>query len=149
MNLVEADVDDGVLRFGGHAIPLPAGAAPALGRVVAGMRPEAFEDAAFADPSLPRLDIVVEVVEELGADTHVIFAVDAPQVEVGEIREAAGDDDELGTVAGSLFTARVDPGTAARPRGRLTLAVDPSRFHYFDPETGLRLTAAPAPAVVA
>ncbi|HUZ16135.1 MAG TPA: sn-glycerol-3-phosphate ABC transporter ATP-binding protein UgpC [Gaiellaceae bacterium] len=147
MNLVEAEVRGDVLHFGGHAIPLPADAVPLEGRVVAGMRPETFEDAAFADSSLPRLDVVVEVVEELGADTHVIFAVDAPQVEVGELRGAAGDD-ELGTVAGSLFTARVDPGTAARPGAPLRLAVDPSRFHYFDPETALRLTATPTPAAV-
>jgi hypothetical protein len=33
----------------------------------------------------------------------------------------------------------VGPGTAARPGTRLRLAVDPARFHYFDPETGLRL----------
>jgi multiple sugar transport system ATP-binding protein len=72
----------------------------------------------------------------------VIFAVDAPQVEVGELREASGDD-KLATVAGSLFTARVDPGTSARPGAPLKLAVDPARFHYFDPETGLRLTTAP------
>ncbi len=150
MNLVEADVLDGVLHFGGYAIPLPAGAVPSQGRVIAGLRPETFEDGAYADPSLPRLDVQVEVVEELGADTNVIFGVDAPQVEVGEIRDAAGDDEALVAVeAGSLFTARVDPGTAARPSAPLRLAVDPSRFHYFDPETGLRLVAAPEPVAVA
>ena len=138
MNLVEADVRGDMLHFGGYALPLPADAVPPEGRVIAGMRPEAFEDAAFSDASLPQLDVLVEVVEELGADTHVIFAVDAPQVEVEELRDAAGDDD-LATVAGSLFTARVNPGTAARPGAALRLAVDPSRFHYFDPETGRRL----------
>jgi multiple sugar transport system ATP-binding protein len=148
MNLVEAEVRDGALQFGGHTIPLPADAVPPEGRIIAGMRPEAFEDAAFADPSLPQLDVVVEVVEELGADTHVIFAVDAPAVEVGELRDAPGDD-EITTVLGTLFTARVDPGTAAKPRSPLKLAVDPSRFHYFDPETGLRLTPAPEPAPAA
>ncbi len=149
MNLVEAEVIDGTLRFGGYEIPLPVGAVPSQGRVVAGMRPEAFEDSAFADPSLPQLDVQVEVVEELGADTNVIFGVDEPQVEVGEIREAAGEDEAIATVAGSLFTARVDPGTAARPGTPLRLAVDPSRFHYFDPVTGLRLVATPEPAAVA
>jgi len=139
MNLVEADVAGGELRFGGYTIPLAAAATPPAGRVVAGLRPEAFEDGAFADPSLPRLDVRVEVVEELGADTHVLFSVDAPRVEVAEVREAAGDDDALVAVEGSLFTARVDPGTAARPGTPLRLAVDPSRFHYFSPETGLRL----------
>ncbi len=149
MNLVEADVSDGALHFGGYAVPLPPDTVPALGRVVAGMRPEAFEDGAFADPALPRLDVGVEVVEELGADTHVLFAVDAPPVDVGDIRSAAGDEDELKTVAGSLFTARVDPGTAARPAAPLRLAVDPSRFHYFDPDTGLRLAPAREQAPVA
>jgi multiple sugar transport system ATP-binding protein len=149
MNLVEAEVIDGVLRFGGHAIPLPADAVPSQGRVVAGLRPEAFEDSAFADSSLPQLDVQVEVVEELGADTNVIFGVDAPPVEVGEIREAAGDDEAIATVAGSLFTARVDPSTAARPGAPLRLAVDPSRFHYFDHVTGLRLAATREPAAVA
>ena len=108
--------------------------------MIAGIRPEAFEDATFADPSLPQIDVQVEVVEELGADTHVIFTVAAPRVDVSEVREAAGDEDApLVAVEGSLFTARVDPGTAARPGARLRLAVDPARFHYFDPETGLRL----------
>ena len=140
MNLVEAEIAEGELRFGGYAIPLPAHGAPAPGQMIAGIRPEAFEDAAFADPSLPQLDVQVEVVEELGADTHVIFTVAAPRVDVSEVREAAGDEDAaLVAVEGSLFTARVDPATAARPGARLRLAVDPARFHYFDPESGLRL----------
>jgi multiple sugar transport system ATP-binding protein len=140
MNLVEAELAAGALCFGGYAISLPGAGTPPADRVIAGIRPEAFEDAAFADPSLPQIDVQVEVVEELGADTHVIFTVAAPRVDVSEVREAAGDEDApLVAVEGSLFTARVDPGTAARPGARLRLAVDPARFHYFDPETGLRL----------
>jgi multiple sugar transport system ATP-binding protein len=147
MNLVEAEVAGGELRFGGYAIPIPASGAPPAGRVIAGLRPEAFEDAAFADPSLPQMDVQVEVVEELGADTHVIFAVAAPRIDASEVREAAGDEDALGALEGSLFTARVDPATAARPGSPLRLSVDPSRLHYFDPETGLRLDPERAPAV--
>jgi multiple sugar transport system ATP-binding protein len=150
MNLVEAEIAHDQLRFGGYAIPLPGSGAPPDGRVVVGIRPEAFEDGAFADPSLPRLDVNVEVVEELGADTHVLFSVAAPRVEVSEVREADGEEDEaLMAVEGSLFTARVDPGTAAQPGSPLRLAVDPSRFHYFDPETGLRLEHNRALAVAA
>jgi multiple sugar transport system ATP-binding protein len=149
MNLVEAEIGTGRLRFGDYAIPLPTDAPPD-GRVVAGIRPEAFEDGAFADASLPRIDAKVEVVEELGADTHVLFSVDAPRVEVSEVRAASGDEDAtLTAVEGSLFTARVDPGTSARPGGTLQLAVDPSRFHYFEPETGLRLEPDRALATVA
>jgi multiple sugar transport system ATP-binding protein len=139
MNLVEAEIAGGRVRFGGYAIQLPEAGPQPAGRAVVGIRPEAFEDAAFADPSLPRIDVKVEVVEELGADTHVLFSVAAPRVEVGEVRAATGEEDAtLGTVEGSLFTARVDPGTSARPGAQLQLAVDPPRFHYFDPDTGLR-----------
>ena len=140
MNLVEAEIAGGQLRFGDYAIPLSGGTRPPDGKVIAGLRPEAFEDAAFAEPDLPRMDVKVEVVEELGADTHVLFTVAAPRVEVSEVREAAGDEDAtLAAVEGSLFTARVDPATSAKPGGPLRLAVDPSRFHYFNRETGLRL----------
>jgi multiple sugar transport system ATP-binding protein len=149
MNLVEAEVAGGEVRFGGYAIPLPDTGAHPAGRVVVGIRPEAFEDAAFADSSLPRIDVKVEVVEELGADTHVLFSVAAPRVDVGEVRAATGEEDAtLGTVEGSLFTARVDPATSARPGASLRLAVDPSRFHYFDADTGLRRESERALAAV-
>ncbi|MDE3134767.1 MAG: ABC transporter ATP-binding protein, partial [Acidobacteriota bacterium] len=146
MNLVEADVADGALRFGGHTIPLPTAGAPPAGRVIAGLRPEAFEDGAFADPTLPRLDVQIDVVEELGADTHVLFTVAVPPVEVSDVQAAAGDEHGLVEIDGSLFTARVDPATAARPGVRMELALNPARIHYFDPESGLRLTPASAPA---
>jgi multiple sugar transport system ATP-binding protein len=149
MNVVEAEVAGGELHFAGYAIPLPGAGAPTSGRVIVGLRPEAFEDAAFAEPGLPRIDVQVEVVEELGADTHVLFAVAAPRVEVSEVREATGEEDVLAAVEGSLFTARVDPGTAARPGAPLRLAVEPSRFHYFDPESGVRLEPNREPAAVA
>jgi multiple sugar transport system ATP-binding protein len=144
MNLVEADVDGGTLRFGGHTIPLPPGNAVPAGRVIAGIRPEAFEDGAHADPSLPRLDVQVEVVEELGADTHVMFTVAAPPVDIGEVQAAAGDEHGLVDIEGSLFTARVEPGTAARPGADLRLALNAARIHYFDPGSGLRLESGPA-----
>jgi multiple sugar transport system ATP-binding protein len=150
MNLVEAEIAGGRLHFGGHTIQLPEVESLPGGRVIAGIRPEAFEDSAFADPSLPRVDVNAEVVEELGADTHVLFSVAAPRVDVSEVRAAAGDEDAAVTaVEGSLFTARVDPGTAAKPGAPLRLAVDPSRLHYFDPETGLRLQPDRALAAVA
>jgi multiple sugar transport system ATP-binding protein len=145
MNLVEAEVSDGAIRFGGHAIPYPA--APTGPHAIVGIRPESFEDAAFADPSLPQIDVEVAVVEDLGADAHVIFPVDAPPVDVSEVREAAGDDDVLLPGDGAMFTARVDAQTSARVGGTLRLAVDPSRLHFFDPATGLRAERRPAPAL--
>jgi multiple sugar transport system ATP-binding protein len=149
MNLVEATIADGAVEFGGLRFPLPAqnrlpGAPP---RVVVGIRPEAFEDAGLADPALPQFDVQVDVVEDLGPDTHVIFQVDTPPIDVTEVREAAGDEDALLQTDRATFTARVDPQTAARPGRPLRIAVDPARFHFFDPATGLRLEHAAAPAL--
>ncbi|HEX5449111.1 MAG TPA: sn-glycerol-3-phosphate ABC transporter ATP-binding protein UgpC [Gaiellaceae bacterium] len=132
MNLVDATVSEGTVSFGQFRVPL---AGPATdGHTVLGIRPEAFEDAAFA-PGLPTVRVKVEVVEELGSDAHVFFHVDAPPM-TAEILEAAGDD--LLPADRALFTARVDARTAARVGGELELAVDPARFHFFDAATGER-----------
>jgi multiple sugar transport system ATP-binding protein len=147
MNLVEAEVSDDSVAFGGFRIPTRT--AGPQGRLIVGIRPEAFEDASFGDPSLPQIGVDVQVVEDLGADTHVIFAVDAPPVDVSEVREAAGDEEVLLPSDRASFTARVDPQTSARVGSRLQLTVDSSRFHYFDPSTGLRLEGAAAPALAA
>jgi multiple sugar transport system ATP-binding protein len=143
MNLVEATVDGGRVEFGGNRIPLDAAAPPLTeGPVILGIRPESFEDATFADPALPQLDAEVAVLEDLGADAHVLFAVDAPRVDAEELRDAREDEDAvLLAAAGTIFTARVDPKSEARPGRTLRLAVDPAGFHFFDPESGARLTA--------
>jgi multiple sugar transport system ATP-binding protein len=146
MNLVEADVTEDSVAFGGFRIPAQA-PRTAEGRAIVGIRPEAFEDAALADPSLPWVDVTVQVVEDLGPDAHVIFEVEAPPVDVSEVREAAGDEETLIASNNALFTARVAPQTTARVGGSLRLAVDASAFHYFDPATGLRLERAAAPAL--
>jgi multiple sugar transport system ATP-binding protein len=139
MNLVEATVEGGAVDFGGFRIPLPpllADTIPA-GRVVLGIRPESFEDAAFADPSLPKVDVTVNVLEELGSDSHVIFEIDAPRVETEEVRETReGEEDSLLAGDRAVFNARVDPRTAAAAGAPLRLAVDPRGFHFFDRDTG-------------
>jgi multiple sugar transport system ATP-binding protein len=147
MNLVEATVGDGGVRFGQFHVPLSDGAAPAglPDRVVLGIRPEAFEDAAFA-PDLPRIPVHIEVLEELGSDAHIFFHVDAAPI-TAEIVESGAP--EGLPDARALFTARVDARTSARVGQTIELAVDPRRFHYFDPETGARLETRAAPAYAA
>ena len=146
MNLVEAAVAGDRLRFGQFTVPV-AGPVPRRERVVVGIRPESFEDAAFA-PGLPTIRVEVEVVEELGSDAHVFFHVDAPPMNAEVLEAAAESEGGLLPESRALFTARLDARTGARVGAPLELAVDPGRFHYFDPETGDRLdeAAAPVPA---
>jgi multiple sugar transport system ATP-binding protein len=144
MNLVQATVDGAHVSFGQFRVPLVAARrpAPSSDRVVLGIRPESFEDDAFATPDLPRIDVEVVVLEELGSDAHVFFHADATRI-TSEVLEAEGEEDaQLVAEPKALLNARVDPRTSARVGGRLRLAVDPGRFHFFDPETGASLLEA-------
>jgi multiple sugar transport system ATP-binding protein len=142
MNLVEARLDGEAVTFGQFRVPLAPGRRPAPGvtDVVLGIRPEAFDDAAFTHKSLPRLNVTVEVLEELGPDSLVVFRVSAPRVAI-ESRDQTNDDATILAQHDSLFTARVDPATRARVGDPLELVVDPASFHFFDVETGRSLLA--------
>jgi multiple sugar transport system ATP-binding protein len=145
MNLVSAEIDGSEVVFGEYRVLLDPGQRPAdrtSGPVILGIRPESFEDAAFAPPDLPVISASVVVLEELGADAHVFFRVDARRI-TPEVLEAEGED-EAGLVAEpfALLNARVDPRTTARVGAEARLALDPARFHFFDPETGASLLRA-------
>jgi multiple sugar transport system ATP-binding protein len=139
MNLVDATIEDDAAVFAGFRVPLDRGRRPTHtnGSVILGIRPESFEDAAFAERGQPTLDVKVTVLEEFGSDAHVIFPVDAPRVDVADLRAARDqEEDALLADSGALFNARVDPRTAARRGADLKLAVEPRQFYFFDPETG-------------
>jgi multiple sugar transport system ATP-binding protein len=142
MNLVEGEISGDRVSFGGHTLPLDRDNRPRFaegGRVIVGIRPEAFEDAGFAAGNLPQIEVPVDVIEELGSDSHIFFPVEAEQV---LIDDALSDDpeDEASILAEerdrTLLIARVDARTDAQPGGTARLAVDPSRLYFFSPETG-------------
>jgi multiple sugar transport system ATP-binding protein len=145
MNLVEATVEDDEILFGQFRVPLASERRPPSGveRVVLGIRPEYFDDAAFAQSHLPRIDVTVEVLEELGSDSHVFFNVAAPRVTI-ETRNAPDDETTILAEHDSRFTARVNPATRAGVGEPLELALNPARFHFFDVETGESLLLADA-----
>ncbi len=142
MNLVEADIEDGRARFAGFELELRPGTRPVAGRrVILGIRPSDFEHDDAADPALPRIGVRAEVVEELGAETHVVFAIDAPEVRADAVRAAAdaATEDEGRLFAGderAVFTAALDAKRPVRVGQELTLAVDHAHLHFFDLATG-------------
>ena len=143
MNFVEAAVAGDSVVFPGLGMPLPGGS-PLVGQersVIAGIRPTDFAHTGDAAADLPRMRVVPSVVEELGAETYVVFTIDAPRVDTEATRAAAEADrtDEMTLLAdeeGAVFTARVDPRRAPRVGEPLELAVDSERVHFFDPDTG-------------
>jgi multiple sugar transport system ATP-binding protein len=142
MNLVEATVADGAVEFAGFRLALAPGRRPVRdGEVILGIRPESFEDAAFADPAFPQIEAKVSVLEELGSDAHVIFPIEAPRVAAEDLK-ATVDEPIEGLMADdqrALFNARVDPRTGAGVGRPIRLAVDPGQLHFFDAETGATL----------
>ncbi len=152
MNLVEAELGDGVVTFAGFSIPLAAERRPDdldSGRVILGIRPQDFADARTTDGRRPVIDVEAAVVEELGSATHVLFTIEAPPVDAESVRAASDENERASLLAldrRALFTAEVEEGTPVRPGERLRLAVDPTRLHFFDPETGASLRAGSAAA---
>ena len=153
MNLVEATVGDAEIAFAGVQLPLPVrgGLGAYRGRtVILGIRPSDFEDAALwrGEPR-PTIEIVPEVIEDLGSEIHVIFPIEAPPVITEETLAAAAEEGAeptedatalpLGARDRNAFVARVGSRSGARVREPMRLAIDASRLHVFDRTTGLAI----------
>jgi multiple sugar transport system ATP-binding protein len=145
MNLVDAEIQQGRVSFGGHSFVLPAdsSAGRVEGTVVLGIRPTDFEHGAAADAELPRLRVKPEVVEDLGSESHVIFTLDAPRVVTEAVRAATEDNEDEGQLFAddrAIFTACLDSRRPVQVDAEIELAVEHRRLHFFDPATGLALT---------
>jgi multiple sugar transport system ATP-binding protein len=161
MNLTEGRLirDDGgpAVVFSGHKVPVPDQAIaehPGLQRfwdrqVIIGVRPSSLEDATFAPRGWPQIKAEARVIEKLGSEVDVIFPVKSPPVQhevmVAQFDTAATDtpptgekpsDTALVGAGESLWTARVNPKTTARPGRAIDLAVDTSALYWFDPDNG-------------
>ena len=142
MNLVQAAVDDGLARFGGHALALSGGVDLGGRRnVVLGIRPTDFRRSHEPRPERS-LTAVVEVTELLGAEMRVLFRVAAQAG--GELAAAAGTSDGSAAGAGPggmTFTACIEPDERVVPGSRVSLDVDLDAVHFFDSETGMAIEA--------
>ena len=146
MNLLPAVAADGVVRVAGLALPLSGVGVRAQGEVVLGVRPsDLLPVGPGVDPGLPRLRAELEVVERLGAESHVIFPVDAPPLSSAAAEaalEAQTDGDEATLLADdprARMTARIEGRRRVNPGDTLELAVDPATVHLFDPVSGAAL----------
>ncbi|MDX6744259.1 sn-glycerol-3-phosphate ABC transporter ATP-binding protein UgpC [Actinocorallia sp. A-T 12471] len=145
----------GSVDFAGFRLPVPAeafaakvGLADYVGRdIILGIRPSDFEDTEHARPEWPRVRVTASVTEELGSEINVIFPIDAAPVQHKDTADLASDatDGEEGDGAlpllenKTLWTARVNARSHARPGDTLELGIDCTRLHFFDPATGLSI----------
>jgi multiple sugar transport system ATP-binding protein len=149
MNLVGADIvkENGALRavFGENSLRVadrPGLAQYAGRRVILGIRPEDLDDASLAGRSeIGTIAAVVDIREDLGSEVFVHFGVGAPAVRGEDVEAALGEEaleatSEAARRKGSLFTARISRESAAREGEPLEFAVNGSRLHFFEIETG-------------
>jgi len=108
--------------------------------IVLGIRPEAFEDSQYANSKefSEKLNVKVTLLEQLGSDSYIHFYKDIKPVQTEAIEEILADEGEDITVLGdnTKFIARVNPNSTVKEGGQITLAIDPSKLHYFDPSSG-------------
>ncbi len=156
MNFVTADLarDDGVtVAFAGYKLKVPpqvvdakSGLSDYFGqKIILGIRPSDFEDAALAAREWGTMQVVAGVTEELGSEINVIFTIDAPHVEhasIAQAAEASEEEDEAtaALIGGkSLWTARMSKESRVQHGQPLELSVDTRYLQFFDPSSGLSI----------
>jgi multiple sugar transport system ATP-binding protein len=147
MNFAPADWDAGRLQtIFGDIEPPPALAerlSNAGPKLIAGIRPEHFEDAERREHTTGGVTFKanVDLVESLGSEVYVYFTIgDHKAAELDKVAEKTGLD-ELPHAATEQMVARLDPETKARRGEVLQLWFDPARIHLFDAESGRSLTS--------
>jgi multiple sugar transport system ATP-binding protein len=150
MNFMPAELSDGRVK-------LPIGEVDAGeisnghrgGKLVAGLRPEDFEDASIVGDDLKRergivIEAEVDLVESLGSDLYAYFHIESEGVESEQLADLVGDSlDETG--AASLregeeqVIARLDASSRIRRGEKAELWADTTRLHLFDPDSGASL----------
>jgi multiple sugar transport system ATP-binding protein len=112
--------------------------------VVAGIRPESFEDASLVSDDVRDIGMTfktqIDLVESLGAEKYAYFRVEESKVESEELRELAEDagSAELGATEGQVV-ARLESATRIERGAEAELWLDSRTLHFFDLETGRTL----------
>jgi multiple sugar transport system ATP-binding protein len=152
MNFMPASIDRevvhlpmGDVRLSDESRELAAGV-QAGQSVIAGIRPESFEDASLVSDDVRDMGATfktqIDLVESLGAEKYAYFTVEESQVESEELRELAEDTGsaELGGTAGQVV-ARVEAASGMERGTEAEMWLDARKIHFFDHETGRSLAA--------
>ena len=79
--------------------------------------------------------------DRLGSDTYIHFYKDINPVQTEAIEEILADEGEDISVLGTQtkFIARINPNATIEEGKNITLSINPSKLHFFNPETGLSI----------
>jgi multiple sugar transport system ATP-binding protein len=152
MNFMPATVEGDTVKLPIGDVRIPQDLRERIGRVegkqlLAGIRPENFEDASLTGEARDRgstFRAKIEVLEAMGSELYAHFSVTSDeQIESQELRElaedAGGGEVPMAGEEGRIV-ARLDPQSRVRQGEEAELWVDASRLHLFDPSDGRNLT---------
>jgi multiple sugar transport system ATP-binding protein len=152
MNFMPATVEGDSVKLPIGDVRLPQELRERVGRMggrqlLAGIRPEDFEDVALTGEARERGSTFranIEVLESMGSELYAHFSVASDQsIESQELRElaedAGGGEVPMAGEEGRIV-ARLDPQSRVRQGEEAELWVDATRLHLFDPDDGRNLT---------
>jgi multiple sugar transport system ATP-binding protein len=152
MNFMPATVEGDTVKLPFGDVTLPSELHDAVRdhhgkQLIAGIRPEHFEDASLVGDALDRgitFTANIEVVESMGAELYAHFSVASDAtIESQELRElaedAGGGEVPMAGEEGRIV-ARLDPASKVSVGQEAELFIDATRLHLFDPENGVNLT---------
>ncbi len=143
MNFFPAKVDGGRVRLPFGEVAAPPGTS-ASGDVIAGVRPEDFEDAEYApeghDNAL-EFEAPIVLTESMGSETYAYFTYEGHAAQSDELNELAADAglSDLPSSGENQAVARLDPQTKAREGQNIKLWMNAEKLHLFDPRDGRNL----------
>jgi multiple sugar transport system ATP-binding protein len=150
MNFMPAKIEGDTLKLPMADLRLPEKVrGKASGDVIAGVRPEDFEDAHLVGDAKEHgstFKVKIDVLESMGSELYAHFATTSDQaIESEELRELA-EDSGAGEVPGGgeegQIVARLDAAADVTEGSEAELWVDATKVKLFDPKDGKNLAAA-------
>ncbi|HEU4737540.1 MAG TPA: sn-glycerol-3-phosphate ABC transporter ATP-binding protein UgpC [Solirubrobacterales bacterium] len=146
MNFMPAEINGGKLRLPIGEVDLgDLGVEQRDGQVIAGLRPENFEDTeVIGDLREERgvtFEAEIDLVESLGSDLFAYFHIESEGVQSDQLADIVEESLEE-TGAGEIregheqIVARLDPTSKVKRREKAELWADTAKLHLFDPESG-------------
>jgi multiple sugar transport system ATP-binding protein len=149
MNFMPAELSGGKVKLPIGEADVPEGLGDGRdGKVVAGLRPESFEDAEMVGDLRDERGVVfeaeIDLVESLGSDLYAYFHVESGGVESEQLADLVEERlEETGVPevreGQEQIVARLDPASKIKRGDTAQLWADTSKLHLFDAESGERL----------
>jgi len=151
MNFMPGTLENGRLSTGLGTVALSdrirqlAEAADAPREVIAGIRPEHFEDARLLDESAKAegntFAATVDVLESMGSDKYAYFTIEGEAATSKELDELAADAGSADVPAsGSQLVTRLAAASGAKEGEKVDVWFDADKVQLFDPSSGKNLT---------